>query len=355
MGQRKKKKNSRGREAGTNFASPSSNNTGKKKSSPYAVPEPGNKRLQQSQRSEGKSPRSPYAVVENKNENENENTRSKFSPVPGSGSKSTIDDNAVASPKTPTSRRPLPPLRSKSNLSPIATRGAVIGPGSPVALPSPSAVNRYRAFSSGKKKKMEIRQKKKEEKALKLEAAGGDGSPKRSRSLSPSRMSEEDKSEMLSQYKLAHKKMYASVKERLKTQHLERLEKLKKEEERLRSPAATVTLPTSPAPVGTALTSDPTSTGESKTSTTTVAVDAASNVVSDESKKIIMDAANEPNKNTPSRKEVLDGYKAEHRRMRAQMKAKLKTEYMARLKAERAKKNKAKANKGMIDGEGGSK
>jgi len=68
-----------------------------------------------------------------------------------------------------------------------------------------------------------------------------------------------------------------------------------------------------------------------------------------------MDAANEPNKNTPSRKEVLDGYKAEHRRMRAQMKAKLKTEYMARLKAERAKKNKAKANKGMIDGEGGSK
>merc|ERR1712195_296038 len=126
---------------------------------------------------------------------------------------------------------------------------------------------------------------------------------------------------------------YASVKERLKTQHLERLKKLaklKKEEQRLRSPAATVTLPTSPAPVGTALTSDP-------TSTTTVAVDAASNVVSDESKKIIMDAANEPNKNTPSRKEVLDGYKAEHRRMRAQMKAKLKTEYMARLKAERAK------------------
>ena len=364
--QRKKKKNSRGREAGTNFASPSSNNTGKKKSSPYAVPEPGNKRLQQSQRSEGKSPRSPYAVVEKGNENENENTRSKFSPVPGSGSKSTMDDNAVASPKTPTSRRPLPPLRSKSNLSPIATRGAVIGPGSPVALPSPSAVNRYRAFQAEKKKKMEIRQKKKEEKALKLEAAGGDGngSPKRSRSLSPSRMSEEDKSEMLSQYKLAHKKMYASVKERLKTQHLERLKKLaklKKEEARLRSPAAIVALPTSPtspaslAPVGTALTSDPTSTGESKTSTTTVAVDAASNVVSDESKKIIMDAANEPNKNTPSRKEVLDGYKAEHRRMRAQMKAKLKTEYMARLKAERAKKNKAKANKGMIDGEGGSK
>merc|ERR1712195_57110 len=130
---------------------------------------------------------------------------------------------------------------------------------------------------------------------------------------------------------------YASVKERLKTQHLERLKKLaklKKEEERLRSPAATVTLPTSPAPVGTASTNDPTST--------------------DESKKIIMDAANEPNKNTPSRKEVLDGYKAEHRRMRAQMKAKLKTEYMARLKAERAKENKAKANKGMIDGEGGS-
>merc|ERR1711865_965787 len=76
MGQRKKKKNSRGREAGTNFASPSSNNTGKKKSSPYAVPEPGNKRLQQSQRSEGKSPRSPYAVVEKGNENEN--ARSKF-------------------------------------------------------------------------------------------------------------------------------------------------------------------------------------------------------------------------------------------------------------------------------------
>ena len=130
---------------------------------------------------------------------------------------------------------------------------------------------------------------------IKLEAAGGDGngSPKRSRSLSPSRMSEEDKSEMLSQYKLAHKKMYASVKERLKTQHLERLKKLaklKKEEARLRSPAATVALPTSPAPVGMALTSDPTSTGESKTSTTTVAVDAASNVVSDESKKIIMDA-----------------------------------------------------------------
>merc|ERR1712028_251116 len=122
-------------------------------------------------------------------------------------------------------------------------------------------------------------------------SSGINGSPKRSRSLSPSRMSEEDKSEMLSQYKLAHKKMYASVKERLKTQHLERLKKLaklKKEEERLRSPAATVTLPTSPAPVGTALTSDPTSTGESKTSTTTVAVDAASNVVSDESKKIIM-------------------------------------------------------------------
>merc|ERR1711865_781116 len=180
MGQRKKKKNSRGREAGTNFASPSSNNTGKKKSSPYAVPEPGNKRLQQSQRSEGKSPRSPYAVVEKGNENENENTRSKFSPVPGSGSKSTMDDNAVALPKTPTSRRPLPPLRSKSNLSPIATRGAVIGPGSPVALPSPSAVNRYRAFQAEKKKKMELRQKKKEEKALKLEAAGGDGngSPK---------------------------------------------------------------------------------------------------------------------------------------------------------------------------------
>merc|ERR1711865_967726 len=151
MGQRKKKKNSRGREAGTNFASPSSNNTGKKKSSPYAVPEPGNKRLQQSQRSEGKSPRSPYAVVEKGNENENENTRSKFSPVPGSGSKSTMDDNAVASPKTPTSRRPLPPLRSKSNLSPIATRGAVIGPGSPVALPSPSAVNRCRAFQAEKK------------------------------------------------------------------------------------------------------------------------------------------------------------------------------------------------------------
>ena len=66
-----------------------------------------------------------------------------------------------------------------------AVDGAVIGPGSPVALPSPSAVNRYRAFQAEKKKKMEIRQKKKEEKALKLEAAGGDGNdgsnPKRSR------------------------------------------------------------------------------------------------------------------------------------------------------------------------------
>jgi len=112
-------------------------------------------------------------------------------------------------------------------LSPVFTRGAVISPGPPVVLPSPSAVNRYRAFQAEKKKKMEIRQKKNEEKALKLEAAGGDSndgsSTKRSRSLSPSRFSEEDKSEMLSQYKLAHKKQLASIKERLKTQHLERL------------------------------------------------------------------------------------------------------------------------------------
>ena len=68
--------------------------------------------------------------------------------------------------------------------------------------------------------------------ALKLKAASGESNDvkklivlNRSRSLSPSGMSEEDKSEMLSQYKLAHKKQLASIKERLKTQHLERLKK----------------------------------------------------------------------------------------------------------------------------------
>jgi hypothetical protein len=50
----------------------------------------------------------------------------------------------------------------------------------------------------------------------------------------------------------------------------------------------------------------------------------------------------------------LKGYKEEHRRMRAQMKAKLKKEYMDRLKKERRTKAKAMANKPTIDGEGGS-
>ena len=373
----KKKKKKRGRATGTNFDDLSATPKGKrkgssqKKNSPYSVPEP----AKVVQSAAGNSPRSPYAVASKEENTPNSKTkkespRSPYSFSPGPTSSSKKNESNTEEIKTPTNRRPLPKLRSKSRPSPIASGSAVIGPGSPVALPSPSAVNRYRAFQAEKKKKMEIRRKQKEEKAARLaamEEADGDddgaatGRPKRSRSVSPGRMTKEEKSNMLEQYKVAHKRMYSSVKERLKAQHLERLQKLaalKKEEERLRSPqaspSAASSLTTSSTPTGAA--ADSASATATATATTTeIAVDAASagvGTVSAKSKQNMMAAA-QPKSAT--RKEVLDGYKAEHRRLRAQMKAKLKSEYMARLKAERAKKNKDNKASSKIEGEGKTK
>ena len=165
---------------------------------------------------------------------------------------------------------------------------------------------------------------------------------------------------MLDEYKMAHKKMYASVKERLKEQHLERLKKLvelKKEEERLRGCAPPSNETSSPGesktePVAAAAAAAATTT----TTTTKVAVDAASagvGTVSAETRNKILDAS--PDKEEgPTRAEVLASYKAEHKRMRAQMKAKLKTEYMERLRRERALKS-AKKGSSKIEGEGMSK
>ena len=55
-----------------------------------------------------------------------------------------------------------------------------------------------------------------------------------------------------------------------------------------------------------------------------------------------------------SRDEVMKNYKTEHKRLREQMKAKLKAEYMERLRRERAAK-KRKAGQSLIGGEGKSK
>ena len=60
------------------------------------------------------------------------------------------------------------------------------------------------------------------------------------------------------------------------------------------------------------------------------------------SKTKIQPVASESPQRTPSKKEVLDEYKEDYRRKRAQMKAKLIRECMARLKAERAKQKQAK-------------
>jgi hypothetical protein len=46
----------------------------------------------------------------------------------------------------------------------------VIGPGTPVSLPSPTAVNRYRAFQAEKKKKEELLRKNRHEKMLQEQA-----------------------------------------------------------------------------------------------------------------------------------------------------------------------------------------
>ena len=55
-------------------------------------------------------------------------------------------------------------------------------------------------------------------------------------------MSKEDKEKMMAQYKIKHKEMYTSVKQRLKAQHLERLQKLaqlRKEQEDRKKAAGT--------------------------------------------------------------------------------------------------------------------
>ena len=91
---------------------------------------------------------------------------------------------------------------------------------------------------------------------------------------------------------------------------------------------------------------------ESK-STTEIAVGAASagvGKVSDETRAKMLKAA-EDNAPKKSREEVLKGYKEEHRRMRAQMKAKLKAEYMNRLRRDREQKKKKLAAKKIIEGE----
>lgn len=175
-------------------------------------------------------------------------------------------------------------------------------------------------------------------------------------------MSKEEKSQMLDKYKIAHKKMYASVKNKLKEQHLERLQKLhrlKQEEAALRNGGGS--RGGGGGGGGGQEEKKETTTVETKTTVETgagkIVVDAASagvGSVSAESKAKMLQASQDNVPPSPSREEVLKGYKEEHRRMRAQMKAKLKKEYMDRLKKERKAKAKAMANKPTIDGEGGS-
>ena len=373
------RKKRRGRDSG-NFGDPV-----RKKSSPYKVATPDkatpSSSLSESVSGSGRKKQSPYSVPsprtatkteEDEKEEEEKNKQNKFrpgpSPSPSSPSsfkeeKSSSSSSSSSGSKTPGGRRALPPLRTKNKPLPspgqaAARRGSLIGPGSPVALPSPSAVNRYRAFQAEKQKKTEKRRKEKEERAAReeKEAQENPGST-RKRSVSPGRLSKEEKSVMLDEYKMAHKKMYASVKERLKEQHLERLKKLvelKKEEERLRGGAPPSNEASSPGesktePVAAAA-------AAAATTTTKVAVDAASagvGTVSAETRNKILDAS--PDKEEgPTRAEVLASYKAEHKRMRAQMKAKLKTEYMERLRRERALKS-AKKGSSKIEGEGMSK
>ena len=351
-----KNKKKRGRETGANFGVAGVSKL--KKSSPYSVPTP-----------EKVTPngQSPYATSEKPKFSpmQNNSNRSKYATLTPAGEdagekEEKHDEKKEIDTKT-LDRRKLPPLRGaripKSNVP-------AIGPGSPVALPSPSAVNRYRAFQAEKRKKEEQRRKEREERLLKEQkedeahAAAGTVPPdraKRRRSVSPSAMTKEQKSEMLEKYKAAHKKMYASVKEKLKAEHLERLQKLnqlKKEEEMLRNGNNSSSSPTATTADISGEKKEEVVAKESK-STTEIAVGAASAVVgkvSDETRAKMLKAA-EDNAPKKSREEVLKGYKEEHRRMRAQMKAKLKAEYMNRLRRDREQKKKKLAAKKIIEGE----
>ena len=170
---------------------------------------------------------------------------------------------------------------------------------------------------------------------------------------------------MLEQYKVAHKRMYASVKERLKQEHLSRLQKLAKlradaeRAQQVGSPKHTTISPRG-SPVSAAQTrpSDVLVGASKKTVGSLSAAAAGKGAVpspysrAEMSRSKIHEASEaEAAATGTGRAEVLKNYKNEHKRMREQMKAKLKAEYMERLRRERAAKKK-KAGESRIGGEG---
>ena len=330
-------KNDRGRDS-----SVPSTQKGLKKTSPYAFQSPEKKP------GTTPSPRSPYQVQEVSKDIESPGFVSKveekpkpiFNPAPSPPiAKASTPPNRQESEQMEQipKRRPLPPLRRKSDGGLISQPPLPpIGPGTPVALPSPSAVNRYRAYQAEKKARQEKRR-------LALQKQT-DASPKsdlpseeRGGRISPKNLSPKEKQKLLEEYKSSHKQMFASVKERLKKEHLERLQKpaqLKAEAEGAVEPTKTDT---------------PKKSLQSKSNTTTGAKSNANHKEADEAKSKILEASS----SSVSRADVLKSYKEDHKRMREQMKAKLKAEYMARLRRERDAK-KMKVGESRINGEGKS-
>jgi hypothetical protein len=361
-------KGGRGRDSSYN---PTSETNRPQKRSPYAVPHKAPSSVA------SPSGHSPYATQGKVLET----AEPRFNPAPTAstvGMKSDESPGAGGEGKTTTGKknmRPLPPLRTgRSGAKPKPMGLPAIGPGTPVALPSPSAVNRYRAYQADKKAKQERKRKAQEAEALVAEKAaeadGGSsspsGSPSRRRgSISPAAMSAAEKSQMLEQYKVAHKRMYASVKERLKQEHLSRLQKLAKlradaeRAQQVGSPKHTTISPRG-SPVSAAQTrpSDVLVGASKKTVGSLSAAAAGKGAVpspysrAEMSRSKIHEASEaEATATGTGRAEVLKNYKNEHKRMREQMKAKLKAEYMERLRRERAAKKK-KAGESRIGGEG---